>query len=99
MFLLEINYSFLSIRIKTRIDTYYNTCYNEYIGRGDAMKSYSSKELIKLIEKNGWYLVHTRGSHHQFKHPTKPNRVTIPHPKKDVPIKTVKSILKQAGLE
>lgn len=63
------------------------------------MKSYSSRELIKLIEADGWYLVAVAGSHHQYKHPTKPGRVTIPHPKKNLPIKTVKSILKQAGLE
>lgn len=63
------------------------------------MKSFSSHELIKLIQKDGWYLAHTVGSHCQFKHPTKKGRVTIPHPKKDLPIKTIKSILKQAGLE
>ncbi|OPX04315.1 type II toxin-antitoxin system HicA family toxin [Geobacillus proteiniphilus] len=62
------------------------------------MKSYSSKELIKIIQQDGWYIVRTSGSHHQFKHPSKPGLVTIPHPKKNVPIKTVKSILKQAGL-
>lgn len=62
------------------------------------MKSYSSKELIKLIQKDGWYIVRTTGSHHQFKHPSKPGLVTIPHTKKDLPTKTVKSILKQAGL-
>jgi len=63
------------------------------------LKSYSSKELIKLIQDDGWYIVNTVGSHQQFKHPTKKGRVTIPHPKKDLPINTVKSILKQAGLE
>ncbi|KFL14704.1 type II toxin-antitoxin system HicA family toxin [Geobacillus thermoleovorans] len=62
------------------------------------MKSYSSKELIKIIQQDGWYIVRTSGSHHQFKHPSKPGLVTIPHPKKNLPIKTVKSILKQAGL-
>ena len=62
------------------------------------MKSFSSHDLIRLIKKNGWYLVHTVGSHQQFKHPTKKGRVTIPHPKKDLPLKTIKSILKQAGL-
>ncbi|MBB6285257.1 type II toxin-antitoxin system HicA family toxin [Geobacillus subterraneus] len=62
------------------------------------MKSYSSKELIKIIQQDGWYIVRTNGSHHQFKHPSKPGLVTIPHPKKNLPIKTVKSILKQAGL-
>lgn len=59
----------------------------------------NSRSLIKRIEDDGWYLVGTKGSHHQFKHPTKTGRVTIPHPKKDLPLSTVKSILKQAGLE
>ncbi len=59
----------------------------------------NSKEIITKIEKDGWELVAVRGSHHQFKHPSKPGRVTVPHPKKDLNIKTVKSILKQAGLE
>lgn len=58
-----------------------------------------SKTLIKMIEKDGWYLVNVTGSHHQYKHPTKKGRTTIPHPKKDLQIKTVNSILKQAGLK
>lgn len=58
-----------------------------------------SKDLIKLVEADGWYLVAVRGSHHQFKHPIKKGRVTITHPKKDVKIGTVKSALKQAGLD
>lgn len=62
------------------------------------MPSNSSRELIKLIESDGWFLVHTAGSHHQFKHPTKKGKVTIPHPNKDLPRNTVKSIMKQAGL-
>ena len=57
-----------------------------------------SRELIKIIEADGWYLVATKGSHNQFKHDVKKGRVTIPHPKKDLPQQTVKSILKQAGL-
>ena len=58
----------------------------------------NSAKIIKQIEDDGWYLVNVIGSHHQFKHPTKKGRVTVPHPKKDLPIKTVKSILKQAGI-
>ncbi|MED9965158.1 addiction module toxin, HicA family [Haemophilus sp. CCUG 60358] len=58
----------------------------------------NSAKIIKQIEDDGWYLVNVVGSHHQFKHPTKKGRVTVPHPKKDLPIKTVKSILKQAGI-
>ncbi|AOH53339.1 addiction module toxin, HicA family [Peribacillus muralis] len=62
------------------------------------MKSYSSRELIKMIEDDGWYIVNVVGSHHQYKHPTKEGKVTIPHPKKDFPKKTQKNILKQSGL-
>ena len=57
-----------------------------------------SSELIRMIEEDGWYRVGTKGSHHQFKHPAKAGRVTVPHPKKDLPIGTVRNILKQAGL-
>ncbi len=57
-----------------------------------------SRTLIKQLEADGWYLVGVKGSHHQYKHPTKLGRVTVPHPKKDLPIGTTKSILKQAGL-
>jgi len=60
---------------------------------------YTSKELINMVEKDGWVLVGTKGGHHQFRHPVKAGRTTIPHPKKDLPPGTVKSILKQAGLE
>lgn len=58
-----------------------------------------SSDLIKMIEEDGWYIIRTKGSHHHFKHPVKKGIVTIPHPKKDVPVGTVKSILKQAGLK
>ena len=58
-----------------------------------------SSDLIKLIENAGWYLVNAKGSHHQFKHLKIKGRVTIPHPKKDLPKGTVKSVLKQAGLK
>jgi len=58
----------------------------------------NSRDLIKLVEKDGWFKVAQKGSHTQFKHKTKKGRVTIPHPKKDLPIGTTKSILKQAGI-
>lgn len=61
----------------------------------DIMKS---RELIEIIQADGWYLIRVTGSHHHFKHDTKSGLVTIPHPKKDLPKGTVKSILKQAGL-
>ena len=63
------------------------------------MKSYSSTKIIKLLKKNGWYEVSCVGDHHQFKHPERLGRLTVPHPKKNLPIGTVKSILKQAGIK
>jgi predicted RNA binding protein YcfA (HicA-like mRNA interferase family) len=59
----------------------------------------NSRDLIKLLEKAGWRRVATKGSHWQFKHPSKPGRVTVPHPKKDIPVGTIASVLRQAGLK
>jgi predicted RNA binding protein YcfA (HicA-like mRNA interferase family) len=61
-------------------------------------KRYTSRELIRLIERDGWYQVAQAGSHKQFKHPAKPGRVTIVHPERDMHPKTARSILRQAGL-
>jgi len=58
-----------------------------------------SREMIRMIEEDGWYLVAVRGSHHQYKHLYKPGRVTIKHPDSDLPRGTIHSILKQAGLK
>lgn len=56
--------------------------------------------MIKLIEKDGWYLVNIKGSHRQYKHPVKPGRVTIAgHPNDDLAPGTLNSILKQAKLK
>ncbi len=60
--------------------------------------SMKSAYVIKQLKADGWFLVHVVGSHHQFKHATKPGKVTVPHPKKDLPLPTVRSIMKQAGL-
>ena len=58
------------------------------------------RDAIKFVEDDGWQLVRTRGSHRQYKHPTKPGLVTIPGKlSKDLPIGLQRSILKQAGLE
>jgi predicted RNA binding protein YcfA (HicA-like mRNA interferase family) len=59
----------------------------------------NSRFLISQIVADGWYLVRIRGSHHHFKHPTKPGLVTVPHPKKDLLKKTAISILQQALLQ
>lgn len=58
------------------------------------IKHMKSAEIIKIIKRDGWVQCHQKGSHCQFKHLIKKGRVTIPHPKKDLPIKTVLSILK-----
>ena len=57
-----------------------------------------SADIIKILEAEGWFSHSQKGSHYQFKHPSKSGKVTVPHPKKDLPIKTVQSIFKQAGL-
>jgi predicted RNA binding protein YcfA (HicA-like mRNA interferase family) len=57
------------------------------------------REIIKLIEKDGWYLVNTKGSHRQYKHPHKIGRVTIAgHPNHEIAPGTLNSILKQAQI-
>ncbi len=58
------------------------------------------RELIKLLESDGWSLVRFRGSHRQFKHPSKPGTVTVAgKPSADIPPGTLANILKQAGLK
>ncbi|MGH8274463.1 MAG: type II toxin-antitoxin system HicA family toxin [Gammaproteobacteria bacterium] len=58
------------------------------------------KELVKLIENDGWAQVRMKGSHRQFKHPAKPGTVTIAgKPSVDVPPGTANNVLKQAGLK
>lgn len=59
----------------------------------------SSKEMVQRITEDGWYFVEQKGSHKHYKHPTKSGRVTIPDGRKDLPVGTLKSIIKQAGLE
>jgi predicted RNA binding protein YcfA (HicA-like mRNA interferase family) len=58
------------------------------------------RDIVRLIEEEGWYLVETRGSHRQYKHPTISGRVTIAgHPGDDLSPGTLNSILKQAKLK
>ncbi|MEI6209614.1 MAG: type II toxin-antitoxin system HicA family toxin [Desulfuromonadales bacterium] len=58
------------------------------------------RDIIRQIEQDGWYLVATKGSHRQFKHPLKPGRVTIAgHPGDELAFGTHNSILKQAQLK
>jgi predicted RNA binding protein YcfA (HicA-like mRNA interferase family) len=59
----------------------------------------NSRDIISALRADGWVQVAQKGSHVQFKHPAKPGHVTISHPKKDVPIGTLRSIEKQAELK
>lgn len=56
------------------------------------------REIEKIIKKDGWTLSRVHGSHHHYRHPTKPGIVTIPKHGGDVNPKVIKSIYKQAGL-
>ncbi|UCI06262.1 type II toxin-antitoxin system HicA family toxin [Mesorhizobium sp. B1-1-8] len=58
-----------------------------------------SADVIDSLLADGWFEVGRKGSHAQFKHRRKPGRVTVPHPKRDIPIGTLKSIEKQSGLK
>lgn len=55
----------------------------------------NSRQIIRRLEKEGFDLVKVTGSHHKFKKNDK--TVTVPHPRKDLPIGTVRAIYKQAG--
>jgi predicted RNA binding protein YcfA (HicA-like mRNA interferase family) len=58
------------------------------------------RDILRIIDADGWYLVEQKGSHRQYKHPVKPGRVTIAgHPGDDLAPGTLNSILKQAQLK
>ncbi|WP_426072565.1 type II toxin-antitoxin system HicA family toxin [Janthinobacterium sp. DSP2-3-3] len=59
----------------------------------------NSSHLIWMLKEDGWEEVRVKGSHHHFKHAEKPGLVTVPHPKKDLPVGTGNSILRSAGLK
>ncbi|CAN2048914.1 mRNA interferase HicA [Candidatus Magnetomoraceae bacterium gMMP-1] len=59
----------------------------------------NSKQVIKLLKKDEWFHVRTTGYHWHFRHSQKQGIVTVPHPKKDLPIGTLKSIQKQSGIK
>ena len=57
-----------------------------------------SRDIIRKLEKAGWFEVRQQGSHKQFRHPTLPGTVTVPHPKSEMAIGTIKSIERQSGI-
>jgi len=59
----------------------------------------TAKDVIKLIEANGWHLDSVRGSHHQFTHSERKGKITVALHKGDIPPGTLNAILKQAGLK
>jgi predicted RNA binding protein YcfA (HicA-like mRNA interferase family) len=59
----------------------------------------NSRDIIAALMQDGWYEVAQKGSHVQFKYPAKPVRVTVPHPKRDLPLGTLRSIEKQPGIK
>ncbi len=58
-----------------------------------------SREIIKILEDDGWVLKRITGSHHHFVHADKRGLVTVAHPKPDIPVGTVKAIERQSGLQ
>jgi predicted RNA binding protein YcfA (HicA-like mRNA interferase family) len=58
-----------------------------------------SRDVIRALKADGWSEVAQKGSHVQLKHPTKPGRVTVPHPKRDLALGLLKSIEKQSGIK
>lgn len=59
----------------------------------------NSRHVIDALRADGWTEVRVKGSHHHFKHPTKKGTVTVPHPERDFPIGTLKSIERQSGVK
>ena len=59
----------------------------------------NTRPIIQRLKKEGWSLVRVKGSHHQFKRPRRPGRVTVAHPTKDLAPKTAREIYKSVGWE
>ena len=64
----------------------------------DAVNEMNSKDLLKLLEQDGWYIDRIVGSHHILKHPEKPGHISLPHPKKDLGKGIVQKLKKAAGI-
>ena len=66
--------------------------------RADTIAAMNSRTVIRLLEDDGWQVIRRVGSHHQMQHPTKPGTTTVPHPRKDVAIGTLRNIERQSGV-
>jgi predicted RNA binding protein YcfA (HicA-like mRNA interferase family) len=58
-----------------------------------------SRSVIRALRRHGWYEHRQVGSHKHFKHPAKPGVTTVPHPRKDIPVGTLRSIERQSGVK
>ncbi len=56
-----------------------------------------SRDIKRRLERDGFDLISVRGSHHKYRHPETRRVVILPHPKRDIPMGTVRSLYKQAG--
>ena len=59
----------------------------------------SSRDVIRILKNHDWCYDYARGDHHYFKHPEIRGKISVPHPKKDIVLKTIISIFKQAGID
>jgi predicted RNA binding protein YcfA (HicA-like mRNA interferase family) len=59
----------------------------------------NSVDLIRQLEREGWLLAKVRGSHHVFRHPSRPGHVSVPHPRKDLGKGLTRQLMKLAGLK
>jgi predicted RNA binding protein YcfA (HicA-like mRNA interferase family) len=57
----------------------------------------NSRKLPSCSKQAGWQLIGVTGDHHHFKHQVLKGKVTVPHPNSDIPIRTVRSVYRQAG--
>ena len=82
------------------LDVCPGAAFGSQIINGLKINAVKVRELLRMVEADGWKHVRTTGSHRHYKHDSKPNVVTIPgHPGDDVPAGTLEAILKAAGLE
>lgn len=58
-----------------------------------------SRDVLRRLEADGWQEVARRGSHAQFRHPVKKGRITVPDPRRDIPVGTLRGIEKQSGVK
>lgn len=63
------------------------------------MRTMNSKDIIKRLKKEGWIKMGGKGDHEKFKHSEKSGHVVVAHPRKDMPIGTLRNIYRQAGWE